>query len=313
VGSSSLGQRASSFVKDLVKSRLGRRFPDAIGVRRHRKILDRYEVNDDIVMKNGSIPVFWWTDAPNFGDLLSPWLVENMTGMNVEFADRDEPHYVTIGSIVGRASNNSIVWGTGSFGTETKARLSPKADYTAVRGPLTRQVLKNAGISSPQVYGDPALLMPLYYYPEVPITHEIGVVVRWSEKEWKTVDVDPRVKIINLKTANVEDTIVDFLSCRRIISSSLHGLIIADAYGIPNAWRQSETGKGGIFKYFDYFASVHKYRAPHQYSIGKQGLGVDHLLKNFSFDSQPIDFKYYKLLDASPFLQRKNRRSDSTG
>ncbi|MGO2861526.1 MAG: polysaccharide pyruvyl transferase family protein [Brevibacterium sp.] len=231
--------------------------------------------------------------------------------MPVEFADRDEPHYVTVGSIVGRASDNSLVWGTGSFGTETKARLSPKAKYHAVRGPLTRQILKNAGISAPQIYGDPALLMPLYYYPEVPITHEIGVVVRWSEKEWKSVDVDPKVKIINLKTSNVEDTISDFLSCRRIISSSLHGLIIADAYGIPNAWRQSETGKGGIFKYFDYFASVNKYRAPHQYSIGKQGLQVNHLLKNFAFNSQPIDFKYYRLLDASPFLQRKAKHGAS--
>lgn len=311
MGTSDIGQKVTSFVKSTVKSKLGRKFPDSIGMKRHQKILDRYEVNDNIVTKDGSIPVFWWTDAPNFGDLLSPWLVRKMTGMNVEFADRDEPHYVTIGSIVGRASNNSLIWGTGSFGTETKARLSPKAKYHAVRGPLTRQILKNAKIDAPQIYGDPALLMPLYYYPDVPITHEIGVVVRWSEKEWKSVDIDPRVKIINLKTSDVEETIDAFMSCRRIISSSLHGLIIADAYGIPNSWRQSETGKGGIFKYFDYFASVNKYRAPHQYSIGKEGLQVEHLLRSFSFNSQPIEFKYYKLLDASPFLQRKAKKSNT--
>ncbi|PCC17494.1 hypothetical protein CIK79_03830 [Brevibacterium aurantiacum] len=243
----------------------------------------------------------------HFGDLISPWLVEKMTDMPTVFADRDSAHYVTVGSIVGRASNKSVIWGTGSFGTETKKRLAPDAKYHAVRGPLTRQILANSGISAPQIYGDPALLMPLYYHPEVPITHEIGVVVRWSEKEWKSVKVDPRIKIINLKTPNVEETVNDFLSCRRIISSSLHGLIIADAYGIPNAWRQSETGKGGIFKYFDYFASVNKYRAPHQYSIGDEGLGLDHLLKSFAFNSQPIEFNYHKLLASSPFLQRKTR------
>lgn len=79
MGNSGIGQKVTSFVKDSVKSTLGRRFPDSIGVRRHQRILDRYEVNDHIVTKDGSIPVFWWTDAPNFGDLISPWLVENMT------------------------------------------------------------------------------------------------------------------------------------------------------------------------------------------------------------------------------------------
>lgn len=307
----SISERVSSAAKRVAKSKLGRKFPDTFGVRRHQKILDRFEVNENLLTRDGAVPVFWWTDAPNFGDLISPWLVEKMTGMPAEFADRDSAHYVTVGSIVGRASDNSIIWGTGSFGTETKKRLAPNAKYHAVRGPLTRQILANAGISAPQIYGDPALLMPLYYHPEVPITHEIGVVVRWSEKEWKSVKVDPRVKIINLKTSNVEETVNDFLSCRRIISSSLHGLIIADAYGISNAWRQSETGKGGVFKYFDYFASVNKYRAPHQYSIGDEGLQVEHLLESFAFNSQPIEFNYHKLLASSPFLQRKTGHAAS--
>lgn len=300
-----LRDNVADTAKNAVKSKLGRRFPDHIGVRRHRKILERYEPSDDIIMRDGAIPVFWWTDAPNFGDVLSPWLVEHMTSKPVEFADRDLPHYVTVGSIVGRASDNSIIWGTGSFGTETKVRLPPKADYRAVRGPLTRQVLANSKISAPAIYGDPALLTPLFYYPDVPVTHEVGVVVRWSEKDWKKVEVDPKIKIINLKTDDIEKTIREFLSCKRIISSSLHGLIIADAYGISNAWRQSETGKGGIFKYMDYFASVNKYRAPHQYSIGKEGLGLGHVLRSFEFNAKPIEFKYHQLLDASPFLRRK--------
>lgn len=299
-----IARKFPSFAKDIVKAQLARRLPDTVGIRRHQKILDRYVVKEKF-RDCESIPVYWWTDAPNFGDLLSPWLIEKITSRPTKFANVEDPQFVAIGSIVGRASNKSTLWGTGSFGTETKRRLAPKAKYTAVRGPLTRQILKNAGITCPPIYGDPALLAPLYYYPDVPVTHEIGVVVRWSEKEWKTVDVDPKVKIINLKTSNIESTIRDFLSCKRIISSSLHGLIIADAYGIPNAWRQSETGKGGIFKYYDYFASVNKYRFPHQYSIGEQGLALNTLLRAFDFSSRPIDFKYYKLLDACPFLERQ--------
>lgn len=301
---SGIGQRFITPAKNVLKSRLGRRFPDTFGPRRHQAIAAKYELSD-VIENAGVVPVTWWDNTDNFGDLLSPWLIERMTSLPTELADKSEPHYVAIGSVLGRATDQSIVWGTGSFGTESSKRLATNAKYTAVRGPLTRQKLKNAKIACPPVYGDPALLAPLYYYPEVPMTHEIGVVVRWSEAEWKTVPVGDNVKIINLHTSDLEETLREFLSCKRIVSSSLHGLIIADAYGIPNAWRESETGRGGVFKYYDYFASVNKYRKPHQYSIAKMGLEARALLDSFEFDRRPIEFNYHALLDACPFLRRK--------
>ena len=53
-------------------------------------------------------------------------------------------------------------------------------------------------------------------------------------------------------------------SCEKILSSSLHGLIVSDAYQIPNCWIEL-TGKisGGHFKYYDYASSVNrKFVAP---------------------------------------------------
>lgn len=299
------GRKVGTFGKNITKAFLGRRFPDRFGPRRHQKIVDKFEPHN-VIQSNGSVPVAWWDNTENFGDLLSPWLIEQMTSMPTEFADPKAPHYLTVGSVLGRATDKSVVWGAGSFGTEASKKLAPAAQYNAVRGPLTRQKLKNAKISCPPIYGDPALLAPLYYYPDVRITHQIGVVVRWSESEWKNAKIDDRVKLINLHTSDVEGTIREFLSCRRIISSSLHGLIIADAYGIPNAWRQSETGRGGVFKYYDYFASVNKYRNPHQYSVGDDGLELNRLIQTFEFDRRPIQFNYNRLLDACPFLRRKN-------
>lgn len=298
------GRKAAASAKNVAKSLLGRRFPDHFGPRRHQKIADKFAPKS-VIRHGDKIPVSWWDNTENFGDLLSPWLIERMTSMPTEFADKSSPHYLAIGSVIGRATDKSIVWGTGSFGTESSKKLAPNAKYHAVRGPLTRQKLKNAKIECPPIYGDPALLAPLYYFPDVRITHEIGVVVRWSESEWKNVSIDNRVKIINLHTSDIESTIREFLSCRRIISSSLHGLIIADAYGIPNAWRQSETGRGGVFKYYDYFASVNKYRNPNQYSLGSGGLKLESLLESFGFDRRPIQFNYHQLLDACPFLRRK--------
>lgn len=63
----SINERVSSAVKKTVKSKLGRKFPDTFGVRRHQKILNRFEVNENLLTRDGAVPVFWWTDAPNFG------------------------------------------------------------------------------------------------------------------------------------------------------------------------------------------------------------------------------------------------------
>ena len=111
-----------------------------------------------------------------------------------------------------------------------------------MRGPLTRSRLLDVGIDCPPVYGDPALLVPLYYWPEVEKTHDVGIVIRHSEHLWRDLDQDDSVKVIDFGSSDIETVLREILSCRRIISSSLHGLVIADAYGIPNAWLGTEGG-----------------------------------------------------------------------
>ena len=53
------------------------------------------------------------------------------------------------------------------------------------------------------------------------------------------------------------DVIDQICSCEKILSSSLHGIIVSDAYQVPNCWVEL-TGNisGGHFKYLDYAASV---------------------------------------------------------
>lgn len=56
---------------------------------------------------------------------------------------------------------------------------------------------------------------------------------------------------------NFEVVINDILSCEKTISSSLHGLIVSDAYSIPNKWIQFNNEiNGDDTKFFDYFESV---------------------------------------------------------
>jgi hypothetical protein len=289
------------------KTRLGRRLPDRFGMRRFRHLLDDYEVAS-LLEVDGKVPVNYFTYRPNFGDLLSPWLVEKMTGREVVVADRKKPHYVVIGSIINQATSKSIVWGSGTYGTEGKDEVSPRAHYTAVRGPLTRAKLgahRGFGIRVPEVYGDPALLLPLYYMPEVPVTHEYGVVVRWSERRWAQATFGPGVKMIDFARSDVEAVVRELLSCKRIVTSSLHGLIVADAYGIPNAWLASDSPRGGVYKFYDYFASVEKFRNPQTFDLTAGPVTQERLRDGLTFDDAAIRYDYRPLLDASPFLRRK--------
>ncbi|MFC6152896.1 polysaccharide pyruvyl transferase family protein [Nocardioides yefusunii] len=260
----------------------------------------------------GEVPVLWFDQGENYGDILSPWLIAQITGLPVRFAEPTETHLVAVGSIASEASSSSIVWGSGTYGTERRGAFNKKAEYTAVRGPITRSRLLNVGINCPRVYGDPALLTPLYYSPDVPKTHKVGIVVRHTESVWQSLDVGEGIKIIDLKTEDVEATTREILSCENIVSSSLHGLILADAYGVPNAWLESDSAKGGSrpfggeFKFYDYFASVDKLRHAQELPETAQTLTAQHLLDSLEFDARPISFDPETLLDACPLLVKSN-------
>lgn len=277
-----------------------------------RRLVEQYRVADDLIVnEDGWVPVRWWRHADNFGDLLSPWLIAKMTGHGVVKSQPAKPHYVGIGSILGFANENSTVWGTGSFGTEDTSRFAAGATYTAVRGPLSRIRLLKQGIQCPRVYGDPALLVPAYFSPRVEKTHKYGIVARWSEERWREAGIASDVKLIDLGSADVEGVIEDILSCRYIVTASLHGLIMADAYGIPSAWVISGTAEGGAFKFFDYFSTVDKFRNSQPFDFSRP-VTAARLRASLDFDSRPIKFDHRRLLDACPFLERVDSEAPRT-
>ncbi len=284
--------------------------PEYAGPDHLRELRDSYRPADDLPLVDGRVPLVWWTDTPNFGDLLSPWLVGRIARRPVVFAPRNHPSYVAVGSVVTRARRDSTVWGSGSFGSERRSLFKSSAEYRAVRGPLTRSRLLDVGIDCPRVYGDPALLVPMHFWPEVEQTHEVGIVIRHSEHLWRDVAPDGAVKVIDFGSEDIDAVTRDILACRKIISSSLHGLVIADAYGIPNAWLGTDDRvggsrpNGGEFKYLDYFASVNKLRQPHHVDLRGESWTPESLAEKFEYDDRPIEFDYTALLDACPFVVR---------
>lgn len=274
-------------------------------------------VASDLVLDHGAIPLTWWTVTPNFGDLLSPFLVQRLTNKPVKLVHLGSPihrkffslrktkfSYLAIGSIISRATDMSVVWGSGAFGTEIKKHLAPHAKYLAVRGPLTRNLLRIHGIDCPEVYGDPALLMPMVFNPSVQKKYKIGMILRWSEQDWNNTETEEGIKKIYLGTDDVEGTLTDILSCEKIVSSSLHGLILADAYGIPSAWLSSTTPKGLEFKFYDYFISVSKIQKPQNLNFSVDQITCGDVENQLVFDGRTIYFDSQKLLAACPFLKQ---------
>tara|TARA_R110000850_G_scaffold25797_1_gene74151 strand:- start:3359 stop:4174 length:816 start_codon:yes stop_codon:yes gene_type:complete len=218
-----------------------------------------------------NIKLFWWSEPflmgkplENYGDLLGKYLAEKISGKPVRWVHPNkfrlsglwQPIYVTAGSILAHVNTKCVIWGSGII--QQKQVVKP-ARFLAVRGPQTRKRLLEQGHKVPEIYGDPGLLLPKHYNPPTTKKYKLGIVAHYNDyKSIKTLyENEPNVLLIDLMTNDIEATTDLFLQCERIVSSSLHGLIVSHAYGIPAVWVQfSDSLFGDGIKFRDYFESV---------------------------------------------------------
>ena len=201
----------------------------------------------------------------NMGDILNPFIANTLGSKKVKRISKRNckkyEHYFMIGSILQRCTDKSIIWGSGIISKNSILDQKPKK-VLAVRGPLTRKKLIEQNIECPEVYGDPALLLPeIYPDPGTKKEYKLGVIAHFNDKRdpWLKQQFlsSADVKIIDIQNKNPLKVVDEMLSCEKIISSSLHGIIVADAYNIPAIWVEFEHPfEDGHFKFQDYFLSV---------------------------------------------------------
>lgn len=205
-----------------------------------------------------ALNVFWCL-SPNFGDALSPWLAARISGTDVAYVpseSRIRKHLIG-GSMLNHADDAMIVWGSGlaSMGDGCDAR----ADVRAVRGPLSQMVARKWKMDVPSVYGDPALLLPRLLPPAAEQPYRFGIVPHYLDLQFVVSSWDyrhPEVLVID-PLQPVETVVRQITTCQRILSSSLHGLIVAGAYGVPAARVTFGAILGGDgMKFADYSLSV---------------------------------------------------------
>jgi len=244
-----------------------------------------------------------WDRGTNFGDAVNPILIENITKKKILWCNPKyfpSDYLMAIGSILQKATSNALIWGSGYITKDSMVDSAPRKIY-AVRGPLTRKLLLSQGIECPEVYGDPALLLPKIYNPKITKKYKLGVIPHYIDKEHPNLEIfknNKDINIIDIKDANHYNFIDNLLSCEKIISSSLHGIIVADAYNIPSIWIEfSKNVKGDGFKFLDYFSSVNRVdKKP--FEIQKDS-SIEEILKLFY--SYKIEIDLEKLIESCPY------------
>lgn len=209
----------------------------------------------------------------NWGDDLNYYLMSRISNRPIVVYNGfwlarklKKKNYLCIGTLldaVNYSNPQTVVWGSGVSGQERS--FVPPLEIYSVRGYKTLEFLSTHGIECPNSFGDPALLLPRYYSPFFQRKkYKLGIIPHVIDLDFDVINKirETQTDILIIDLAHYEkwtDVIDQICSCEIIASSSLHGLIVSDAYNIPNCWI-TLSGKisGGLFKFYDYFSSVNR-------------------------------------------------------
>lgn len=267
-----------------------------------------------------TLPLFWWDAAGkkfdgglgrrlfetgNFGDIASKEIVERVLQSRTRAPRKGERKLLSIGSVLHTAGDGDVVWGTGAKGS--KLALAPKVkelSVHAVRGPLTAEFLRRSGIDTSNIkaFFDPGCLIPSLYREEIAacdtgkLKGRVRIIAHYHDdlnwrreypkhvKDFVSVDTDPAGMIRSI------------LGADRVISSSLHGIIFAEALGIPAVWL-APSSKEDQMKYFDYYYGSGRQQVK-CFTRLEDALRADPMpLPKFDFDAYLATFPHAEVAD----------------
>lgn len=224
--------------------------------------------------KQGLVPVFYWDSNPNFGDSIGPYLLSKITGKPViNICHEKESGIMAVGSILQLVDREDmVIWGSGLIEKPKNEVLKNIKKYNpkilSIRGMETAKCLIEAGVKIPNksVYGDPALILPLFYKPLTSSKNKIGICPHYIHKSHflRSITDNNILKIIDVQK-DMESVVDEISSSTICISTSLHGLIIAQAYGVPWVWLEvcDNNLRGNDFKFRDFFSTLDESQVSH--------------------------------------------------
>lgn len=236
--------------------------------------------------------LFYPQKHSNFGDMLSPIIFEKLLGYKVEYSPRFFADAIGIGSLIQtflKPKNNIkyntmcsieknllgplFVMGSGFIGPYGyKGYLEEfrrKMVFMAVRGKLSQQRIESIESKSYKelTLGDPGLLLSmLFEHKKVLTKYKYGLIAHRLDMEDTTInkltDKLPNSVVINI-LGDFWQIVNNINECEIIVSTAMHGLIVADSFNIPNIWiTVSDKIEGGTYKFNDYYSVYDVERSP---------------------------------------------------
>nr|WP_321233390.1 polysaccharide pyruvyl transferase family protein [uncultured Psychroserpens sp.] len=257
------------------------------------KFLDLRDGLDYLKAKasNRKIVYSLYARVNNFGDQFNKDLLRYFNREMIHVKSYKKSQAVFTGSILGNFPKDysGYILGAG-FLLDRYKRQNNNWKVLLLRGPLSAQQCGHNDI----VFADPGILASHIYKDEVKKRYELGVVPNGREKEIvfntkfsdKVLVIDPH--------RNAKDVINDLKSCKFIASSSLHGLIFADVFRIPNIHLYfTDKVLGGYHKFKDYYL----------------GMDTEHEVINYNDDmSEEEIISYCKLRYSENYLEQKQQQ-----
>jgi pyruvyltransferase len=202
---------------------------------------------------------YHWAEVPNFGDALAPLLLKRFADLDTERATVSHAEIVTVGSVLEHIPPewDGAILGAGKLREDSRLHLHTRtATIFGVRGPLSARQCPAGTVA----IGDPGLLVSeLIAMPDK--VYDLGVIPHWSDErmagraefrsKWTTRVISPRGDPLAV--------IAEIARCHRVVTSSLHGAVTADAFGIPRRVDLSglpRPTEQAAFKWRDYSASI---------------------------------------------------------
>lgn len=274
----------------------------------------------------------YYAKVPNMGDILNKDIIEKLFGLKVKRTNYLFGQLSGIGSGLGnytlegpfwkralkQASNivspKVCIWGTGFISYKEKDSKLYKKEivFNAVRGELSKKRIEKLLGKKLNIPTGDAGILASYLLDEKEITkkYDVGIIAHFKEKE-EPIFKELLAKFSNSTFIDVQDTPYNvtkkIAECRTIISSSLHGLIIADSLRVPNIHivvTNNLLGDG--FKFDDYYSA---YKLKHKHiDIDKEKIpNLDSIIRNYEITDKMIEQKKKEMIECFPFKQNRGK------
>lgn len=259
----------------------------------------------------------------NAGDIMNVDIVEKLSNRQVQHSRTFSAEMIAIGGAIYGLQYSDIwykkvyqnilhiiydkkpiyVWGSGFWHDFNHNRLfRNNIVVCALRGKKTQKKLYDiTGNYYDVPLADAGLLIDMLIAPDIEKKYKIGIIPHMSQQEensFKKMASQEGTRIINIRDtpANVAAEIV---SCEAVVSSSLHGLIFADALHIPNLHVLGEKElTEGNFKFEDYYSSYGK--ADNFVRLSDHIPSFDEIVDNYQIDAAEVNNKKRQLIECFP-------------